>query len=162
MGCRNLISLFSVSFTVTGIEKYKCVQKVYVLLPGSQGECSRITKKTTEVHIYTQKNRISPFLPVPSHLPQGWSFFTAYSFPCIAPGGPGSFKSSENKSHHSLCREAALRSGRFNGAYVQLFCTAPPACAHAHYDGFQLASPIRPISVLCTQNLSQRFRSWRN
>lgn len=162
MGFRNLTSLSSVCFTATGIEKYKCVQKVYVLLLSSQGECSRISKKKKipEVHIYLQKNRFSPSLTAP-HLPQGWSSFTVYSFPCIAPGGPSTFKSSQKKSHHSLCNKAALRSVRFNGAYVQLllFSTAPPARDYAHYDGLQLASPIRPISVLCAQNFSQHFRS---
>lgn len=123
MRCRNLLCLLWVSQSQASkntnmFRKPMCSCQVY---KGSEAE---LVKKTPELHIYLQRNRLSSSSLRAPHLPQGLSFSTVYSFPCIASGGPSTFKSSENKSYPSLCNEAALRSGRFNGAYVQLCSSA--------------------------------------
>lgn len=61
MECRNLISLSLLWVSQSqALKKYKCVQKAYVLLPSSQGECSRISKKTTEVYTYRNTDSLPP------------------------------------------------------------------------------------------------------
>lgn len=110
-------------------------------------------------------------LPRNSSLP-AWglrNFLTSYSFPYIAPGGPSTFKASENKSHTA----SAIKQPYKPGVLMECACSSCTSPQHSISSVCVYAPQQFPagfsytVSAFCCfhalySTLTQCFSSWRN